>query len=348
MKKQLIAGVLLVLVLSTVIAYRVRAQNAYKHAPSGGSATLEGTESVVAAKIGGRLTEVLVQEGDTVTAGQIVARLDCEDQDATLLLAEARVKQAEAQIALAETGVVSAKDAAKAAQAQVAVASARSGSLDVQRKKAERDRQRASTLASAGAATDVDLDRAETAEKGLAAESQAASASVGAAALSAKAQSTTIGTADAQVDLAKTGLEAAKADLKRAKLAVSECVLKAPRAGTIVDRLHEPGAVLAPGARVLTMIDLKTVKAIFFLPNAELARAKIGAKAEVRVDAYPSRVFVGGVRRVASEAEFTPRNVQTREDRDRLVYAVEITLDNQAGELRAGMPAEVVLPGTNP
>lgn len=348
MKKQLIAGILLVLVLSTVIAWRVRAQNAYKSAPSGGSATLEGTEAVVAAKVGGRLTEVLVQEGDTVKEGQIVARLDCDDQQTTLTLAEARAKQAEAQIALASAGVVSAKGAANAAAAQVAVASARSLSLDEQKKKAEKDKVLATTLAKSGVATGVELDHAEAAAKVVTAESQAASASVGAAAATANAQKATIGTAGAQVELAKTGLDVANADVKRAKIAVDECVLRAPRAGTIVARLHEPGAVLAPGARVLTMIDLRTVKAIFFLPNAELARAKIGAKAEVRVDSYPGRVFVGIVRRVASEAEFTPRNVQTREDRDRLVYAVEIALDNPNSELRAGMPAEVVLPGTNP
>ncbi len=348
MKKQLIAGVLLALLLTAVIAYRGYAQNAYKHAPSGGSCTLEGTEAVVATKVAGRLVEVLVQEGDAVTAGQIVARLDCEDQQAVLASAEAREKQAEAQIALAEKGVLGAKDAAHAAAAQVAVASARTGALDVQRKKAERDRERASALAKSGAVSEVTLDGAETMEKGLEAEIKAATASVGAASLAAKAQSASVGTAGAQVEVARAGLEAAHAEARRAKLAVDECVLKAPRAGVVVDRLHEPGAVIAPGARVLTMIDLATVKATFFLPNAELARARIGAPAEVRVDTYPGRVFAGTVRHVASEAEFTPRNVQTREDRDRLVYAVEVVLENAAGELRAGMPAEVILPGTNP
>ncbi len=348
MKKQLIAGVLLVLALSVVIAYRVRAQSAYKHAPSGGSATLEGTDLVVATKVGGRLTEVLAQEGDSVVAGQIVARLDCDDQQATLDVAEARERQSEAQIALAKTGVTNAKEAADAARAQVVVASARTTSVDVQRKQAERDRARADTLASSGTLPQVELDRAQTAASGLAAEANAAKATVGAASLAAKAQAAGVQTADAQVDVAKTGLEAAQADVKRAKISVDECVLRAPHAGTVVDRLHEPGAVLAPGARVLTLVDLSTIKAVFYLPNAELARARIGAKAEVRVDAYPDRVFVGAVRRVASEAEFTPRNVQTREDRDRLVYAVEIAIDNPKSELREGMPAEVVLPGTNP
>jgi HlyD family secretion protein len=90
------------------------------------------------------------------------------------------------------------------------------------------------------------------------------------------------------------------------------------------------------------------MKATFYLPNAELGRAQPGADAELRVDAYLGEVFRGTVRHVASEAEFTPRNVQTREDRDRLVYAVEIQLDNPGGRLRAGMPAEVLLPGTGP
>ncbi|MBI4953084.1 MAG: HlyD family efflux transporter periplasmic adaptor subunit [Myxococcales bacterium] len=348
MKKQLIAGALLVIALSIVIAYRVHAQNAYKDAPSGGSATLEGTELVVATKVGGRLAEVLVEEGDTVTAGQVVAKLDCDDQSAALAVARARVKQAEAQGAVAEAAVASAKDVATAAGAQVAVAAAHQSALDIQRQQAARNRERASALASEGAATTVDLESADTAHKGLEAESRAARASVGAASLSAKAQSSTIASASAQVELARTGLAAAEAEVARVELAVRECVLVAPHAGTIVGRLHEPGAVLGPGARVLTLIDLATVKAVFFLPNAELGRARIGAEAEVRVDAYPARVFSGTVRRVASEAEFTPRNVQTREDRDRLVYAVEITLDNPERELRAGMPAEVVLTGTQP
>ena len=348
MKKQLIAGLLLVLVLGTVIAYRVHAQNAYKHAPSGGSATLEGTAAIVAAKVGGRLVEVLVQEGDAVKAGQTVARLDCDDQQATLVVADARVKQAEAQVAVAEKGVVNAKAAAQAVAAQVAVASARQTSVDVQHQHAARDLDRATALSKTGVTTPVDLDRAETAQNGLEAEAKAASASVAAASLSARAQASSVGTADAQVTLANAGLEAATAEQGRARLAVAECALKAPHDGTIIERLHEPGAVLAPGARVLTLVDLTTIKATFFLPNAELARAKTGAKAEVRVDTYPGRVFTGTVDHVASEAEFTPRNVQTREDRDRLVYAVEITLDNPSGELRAGMPAEIVLPGTNP
>jgi HlyD family secretion protein len=88
------------------------------------------------------------------------------------------------------------------------------------------------------------------------------------------------------------------------------------------------------------------VKATFYLPNAELAAARTGARAEVVADAWPGQTFVGTVRTVATRAEFTPRNIQTRTDRDRLVYPVEVWIANPEGKLRPGMPVQVTLPGT--
>jgi HlyD family secretion protein len=97
---------------------------------------------------------------------------------------------------------------------------------------------------------------------------------------------------------------------------------------------------------IVTILDTRTVTATFFLPDAELGRVQVGADAELRVDTYPGQVFTGRVRRIATEAEFTPRNVQTREDRDRLVYAVDVELDNADGALRAGMPGQITIPGS--
>ena len=138
----------------------------------------------------------------------------------------------------------------------------------------------------------------------------------------------------------------ALAEQKRAQLAVDECTIVAPIAGAVTARLHEPGAVLPPAAPVITLLDIGTVTATFFLPESELGRVEPGMPAELHVDAYPDRVFEGKVRRIAAEAEFTPRNVQTREDRDRLVYAVDVDVPNPDGTLRAGMPGDVILPGT--
>jgi RND family efflux transporter MFP subunit len=163
---------------------------------------------------------------------------------------------------------------------------------------------------------------------------------------SSAASQAAVRTAAAQVAATEAQLEAARADVQRAELAAEECRLVAPRDGVVTARLWEPGAVLGPAARVLTVIDVSIVKVIFFVPDAELGRVQLGAEADLVVDAHPGRVFKGKVRRIASQAEFTPRDVQTREDRDRLVYAVEIEIENRDGALRAGMPGDVTLPGT--
>jgi HlyD family secretion protein len=122
--------------------------------------------------------------------------------------------------------------------------------------------------------------------------------------------------------------------------------LRAPRDGIVQTRSYEVGEVVTPGTRVLTLVDTREVEATFYLPNAELGAAEPGRKVEVVADAYPDRVFEATIRRVGTSAEFTPRNVQTREDRDRLVYAVDIALENPDGALRPGMPVEVRIPGT--
>ena len=97
---------------------------------------------------------------------------------------------------------------------------------------------------------------------------------------------------------------------------------------------------------LVRLVDLSAPKATFYLPNAEIGAVKPGARATVVADAWPGEEFDGTVRTVALEAEFTPRNIQTRTDRDRLVYPVEVTVRNRDGKLRAGMPVQVTLEGT--
>jgi HlyD family secretion protein len=117
----------------------------------------------------------------------------------------------------------------------------------------------------------------------------------------------------------------------------------AQRAGTVQLLPWEVGELVGPGMVLATLVDLTTAKASFYLPHADLAAARAGGRAEVRADAWPDRVFTGTVAVVATEAEFTPRNIQTRTDRDRLVYRVEVDVDNPDRELRPGMPVEVLL-----
>jgi HlyD family secretion protein len=345
MRKQLVI-VPLVVGLGLAVAWRVRAQDAYKQAPSGGSTTVEGTETTAASKVAGRLAELTVREGDAVAAGAVIARLDCADALSAMVTAQARIDAAKAQLALAEAGSKGARDAAVAAGAQVRAIESQVRSAQIAKAQAAKEQERIGALAAQNAVPGKQLE-----DVGFAAQSAdervgAAKASVRAARLQTGAAWTAAEAQKAQIEVARTGVEIAEAEAHRAQLAIDECTVTAPIAGVVTARLHEPGAVLAPGAAVVTLLDTRAVTATFFLPDAELGRVAPGMPAELRVDAFPGRVFAGTVRRIATEAEFTPRNVQTREDRDRLVYAVEIDVANPDGTLRAGMPGDVTIPGT--
>ncbi|MBZ0115779.1 MAG: HlyD family efflux transporter periplasmic adaptor subunit, partial [Sandaracinaceae bacterium] len=149
--------------------------------------------------------------------------------------------------------------------------------------------------------------------------------------------------AQAQADAAERSVAAIEALVRTAELAVRECRIVAPRAG-IVERIYfDPGELVLPGSTVARVIDSRFVRATFYLPNAELGHARVGMRASVEADAFAGRSFEGTVRRIGLEAEFTPRNVQTRTDRDRLVFPVEVRVPNEGGVLRAGMPVQVTL-----
>lgn len=346
MKRPLAVVVAIVALLAGLLAWRVRSEGGKSHAPSGGSATVEGVETVVGARIAGRVDEVLVREGDRVRRGQPLVRLDCADYAAALALAIARFEAAEAQVVVLEAQLGSATHSAAVARAQAAAIRAQAKVLAVDEQQTSRDRARAETLVNTGAAPSVELERTDARLRGVEEQLKVIAANGNAADLGSRAQLANVKVVEANVGVVRAQVDASRADVERAKIAVAECTIAAPSDGTVTGRLVEPGAVVAPGSRVVVSISVDPAKVTFFLPNAELARAKIGAPASVRVDAYPDRVFAGSVRRVAEEAEFTPRNVQTREDRDRLVYAVEIEVPNADGALRAGMPADVSLDGT--
>ncbi len=346
MNRRAIAFPVLFILLGGLLWWRIHLQTIASHAPTGGSATVEGTETVVASKVAGRLLELTVDKGDRVKAGQVVGRIDCSDYDVALAAAQARTLQAKAQSDVARSALAQSLRGVRVAQSQIESAQAQQLVLAADRDKAALDLNRASQLRTAGAVPMVTLDDASARARVLGAQEHVVGAGIRTAQTSSEAMQAGVHTAQAQVAAAAAAVAAAEVEVTRAELSVTECKLVAHRNGIVTERLYEPGVVLPAGARVLTVVDLDTVKVDFFVPDAELGRVKLGAPAELHADAFPGRVFRGNVRRIASEAEFTPRDVQTREDRDRLVYAVEIEVPNADGPLRAGMPGDVVLPGT--
>lgn len=209
---------------------------------------------------------------------------------------------------------------------------------------AERQAQRLESIPEDVPQSSVDQTRATA--KGLAHQLEAAKAQVNASAAQARAVGVQINASTSQVDAAKAQVGAAESAVARAELMVAECEVRSPIDGEVATLpLHE-GEFAPPGSVLGRVVSLSDVVATFYLPNAEVGAVKPGAPAAVVADAFPDTTFTAKVRTVALEAEFTPRNIQTRSDRDRLVYPVEVVIDDPEGKLRAGMPVQVTLPGT--
>jgi HlyD family secretion protein len=360
MKRFVIAFVVLVIGLGGLLWWQLDTQRAVAEAPSGGSGTVEGTRINVVPRLGARIKAIHVREGDVVTAGQPLVVLDCTEPEALLAEATAAVGAAEAGLAAAEAGIEAASAGVGAAEAGVAGAQAGErgakaarGGINARRDTAQRTVGRLEALHTGGQASDNQLDEAQTMRRTLGAERRAADARIAGARAQRAAAEAQVSAASKQVLAARAKRDAvaqdgarARSAIVRAQALVAECTLTAPAPSVVQTRAAEPGELARPGMPLLTLVDAREVTATFFLPNAELSVAEVGRDVQLTADAWPDRTWAGTIARVSAEAEFTPRNVQTREDRDRLVYAVEVRLANADGALRPGMPVQVTLPGT--
>lgn len=135
----------------------------------------------------------------------------------------------------------------------------------------------------------------------------------------------------------------AEAGLRAVEIARDKLIVRSPVAGVITTQAIHAGEVAAAGAPLFTVTDMRQAKLVIYVPTSQIGQVKLGQAARIVVDAYPARTFAGTVVRIAEQAEFTPKNVQTQEERVRTVFAVELSLQDEDGLLRAGMPAEAVL-----
>lgn len=344
MKRVAVVFTLLVVALGALFGVRLRMQQRSMHAPAGGSAQIEGTEVDLASRLGARVEEIHVHKGDAVKKGDRLVTLDCADARAAVSELAARLRAAEAQARAAELSSGAARGNRQVAASAKAAVLAQAAALAAQRDATLRQSQRLEALASDVALSNRDQTRSSAVsleQQVRAMQAQAAASSDQVYAAGATWRASTV-----QAEAARDNAQAVAASLQRARLLADECELRAPRDGWVAELPHEVGELVAPGSVLARLIDLREVRATFYLPNAELAVVKTGAPVSAVADAYPGEHFSGRVRSVAFEAEFTPRNVQTRSDRDRLVYPIEVVLANKDGKLRAGMPVQIALLGT--
>ena len=273
-----------------------------------GNGRLEATEVDVATRLAGRVVEVLVREGDFVKAGQPLARMQLDTLEAQRAEARAGREQALQAAAAAQAQVLARQSDVAAAQAQVVQ---RQAELDA----AKRRLTRSKTLSTAGAMSTQEFDDDQASVDGAAAVLTAMRAQVAAA-------QAAVAAAKAQVDGAQSNVAAAAATIERIEADIRDSELKAPRDGRVQFIISQPGEVLAAGGRVLNMLDVSDVYMTFFVPNAIAGRVALGSEARLVIDAAPGRVIPAAVSFVASQAQFTPKTVETASEREKLMFRV--------------------------
>jgi HlyD family secretion protein len=277
-----------------------------------------------------RVQDVLVEEGDRVKPGQVVARLDAEKLEAAVAAAAAQVSAQQQAVARLEAGSRPEEIRQAKAQAEAAEAKARSAEITYQRQL---------KLGKQKLAAPEDVDQAQAAAAAAKGEAQAAEEAYALA---------MAGPRQEDIAQARATLEALQADLELAKARLDDAVLHAPATGIVRERILQPGDMASPQSPALTLALINPLWVRAYVPEPDLGRIAPGMKAEVRTDSFPGKVYQGWVGFISPTAEFTPKNVETPDLRTRLVYQVRVFVCNPRDELRLGMPATVTIPLDQP
>lgn len=294
------AGLLLVAAIA-LFAWQALQKPGLPEGIASGNGRLEATEVDITTKFGGRLAEVHVREGDSVEAGQALARMDMREVEAELRQARALVTQAQ-----------------KRRGAAVAVIAQRKSEVVL----AEKSLERARSLYENKNIPIEQLQRSETAVQTARAVLAAAEAD--------------LATADAAIEAA-----AARAETVRTR--IDDSALTSPLAGRVLYRLAEPGEVLPGGGKVFTVLDLTDASMTIFLPTLQAGRLRIGDEARIVLDAIAEYTIPATVSFVSPEAQFTPKEVETRTEREKLMFRVKVRIDpgllaRHAAIMKTGVP----------
>jgi HlyD family secretion protein len=341
------------------------------------SGTIEGTQVDVSAKLTGRIAELLVREGESVERGRVVARLAAEELTAEARRAEGALAAAQAQLRdlLAGARSEEIREAeARTARAEAQLADLLAGSREQELEQAraalrnaqatrewtERDFGRARELFARELVAQQEVDRARQAYEVAAANEASARERLDLLAVGPRAQEVAAARAEVRaaterVRLLKAGprpdaVAAARAQVAQAEAAISlaaarlaEATIVAPIDGLVLRKNLESGETANPGVPIVTLLDPRDIWLRAYVPETDIGRVRIGQAARLSVDAYPGRAFSGVISEIASEAEYTPRNVQTKKERVNLVFRVKIRAQNPDGILKPGMPADAML-----
>ncbi|MDO8667183.1 MAG: efflux RND transporter periplasmic adaptor subunit [Gemmatimonadales bacterium] len=290
------------------------------------SGTVEATEAELGFQVPGRIEAILVREGDRVTADQELARLDRTELDARKQQVQAQLAAARALLSEMESGARS----EEVAQAREALRAANERYAD-----ARRDLDRTQRLVEGGALSQERLDRARLQLEVLQSQRDQAQQQV---------QLVETGPRRERIEGQRASVAQAEAAVRQIDASLANAVIRAPFAGVVTVKDREPGETVGAGAPVLTIMNLDDRWVRIYIREDRIGAVRIGEDATITADTYPDRTYRGQVAFIASQAEFTPRNVQTAEERVKLVYAVKVRVTQDSTyDLKPGIPADVRL-----
>ena len=290
------------------------------------SGTVESTEADLGFQLGGRVAQVNVREGDVVQPGAVLARLDQAELDARKAAALAQAAAARALLSELQHGARPEE-----------VRQTQSGVVAAQRRMEESASILARTrkLYEGGAVSRESLDQAETAHTVARTQYQ-----------QARDQLTLVneGPRSERIAAQRAVLQQAEAAVAQVQANIDNAAIAAPFAGVITVRHREPGESVSPGAPVVTVMNTHDRWVRIYVREDQVGRVAIGQRVRITSDSHPDKSFDGRVTFIANEAEFTPRNVQTAEERVKLVYAVKVSIVGDAAlQLKPGVPADVIV-----
>ncbi len=318
-----------VIVAAAVILWSVLSGNGYGPGIAAGNGRLEATELRISAEAPGRIDEMLVDEGDVVEQGQVVARMD----GSTL---QAQRDQAQAQKLQAQTAVASALAQVAQRRSEKASALAQLRQQEANLTAARQRLNRSSILAKEGGASLQELDQDTASMAGQRALVDAAKAQI-------RAVNAAISAAQAQVRGAEANVAAADAALERIESDLTKLELRAPRSGRVQYRVVQTGEVVGAGSPVLSMVDMDDIYMSFFLPEQQAGQLSLGSEARLVLDAAPDTVIPARISYVADVAQFTPKEVETESERQKLMFRVRAQIapdiaERFRGLLKSGLP----------
>lgn len=340
------------------------------------SGTIEARTIAIGSRTGGRVKEVHVREGDHVEAGQVIVTLEPGDLEAQRLIAEAQletaqatldklkngarpeeIEQAKARSGTAEAALAELKHGPRAEE--VAAQNARVSGAQTAVDKAQLDVDRVKKLFDGGAVSKSELDAVQSALSAATAQRDAAKetlkqiqsgarkeqidqASKRAEEAKAGAKLVESGARAEDIQAATAQLKAAQGRLDQVKVNLAELEVRAPRKARVETLVLRPGDLVAPGARAAVLLEDDQLFVRVYVPETQLGHAHLGDQLPVFVDTFPKRAFEGTVEQIDMQGQYSPRNLQTADERANQVFAMRVGLRGDAtSELRAGMAALV-------